>query len=73
MQWIGKNFSEEEFDVVREEKVPLDRVIMVYALVFFEFGHMTDPEEQNAIRHALWQCLPIEIFGEDFATKIVDS
>jgi hypothetical protein len=73
VEWFGKNFSKEEFDVVVEERVPVDEVLFVYALVYFEVKHMTDAEEQNAVRHALWQCFLKKAFGADFATKIGDA
>ncbi|WP_242903126.1 DUF6973 domain-containing protein [Actinomadura terrae] len=70
VEWFGKNFSEEEYNVVRGSNVPVDRVLFVYALVYFEVRHMTDAEEQNAVRHALWQCYLKKAFGADFATQL---
>ncbi|WP_444543370.1 DUF6973 domain-containing protein, partial [Mangrovihabitans endophyticus] len=73
VRWFGKNFSEEEYNVVRDANIPVDRVLFVYALVYFEVRHMTDAEEQNAVRHALWQCYLKKAFGADFATKVGDA
>jgi hypothetical protein len=71
---IGRNFSSEEFTVVMQNR-PQDLygVMVVYARVFLRVEHMTDPEEQNAVRHVLWQCLLKKRFGEDFARKIGDA
>jgi len=73
VSWFGKNFSEQEYNVVRNADIPVDRVLFVYALVYFEVRHMTDAEEQNAVRHALWQCYLKKTFGADLATQIGDA
>ena len=73
VSWFGKNFSEQEYNVVRNAGIPVDRVLFVYALVYFEVRHMTDAEEQNAVRHALWQCYLKKAFGADLATQVGDA
>jgi hypothetical protein len=73
VRWFGKNFSAEEYDAVKNADIPVDRVLFVYALVYFEVRHMTDAEEQNAVRHALWQCYLKKAFGADLATRVGDA
>ncbi|MBC8156271.1 MAG: hypothetical protein H7Z72_25575 [Bacteroidetes bacterium] len=71
---IGRNLSVQEWQVILTTKPQSAvSVILVYAQVFKIIEHMTDAEEQNAVRHVLWQCLLKQRFGADFATKIGEA
>jgi hypothetical protein len=71
---IGKNLSLEEWKVILSSQ-PHNTVsiVMVYAEVFKVIEHMTDAEEQNAVRHVLWQCLLKKRFGAELATKLGEA
>ncbi len=55
---ICRNLSLEEWKVILSSQTHNTiSIVMVYAEVFKVIEHMTDAEEQNAVRHVLWQCL----------------
>jgi GH18 family chitinase len=71
---IGKNLSVEEWKVIlTTQPWNAASIVLVYAQVFKIIEHMTDAEEQNAVRHVLWQCLLKQRFGAEFATKLGDA
>ena len=74
---VGDNFSKEERAVAVKtfgaDLTKLAQVVEVYARVYLEVRYMTDVEQQNAVRHVIWQCLLKKKFGEDFAKQIGDA
>ncbi|BAZ21728.1 glycosyl hydrolase, BNR repeat protein [Kalymmatonema gypsitolerans NIES-4073] len=71
---IGKNLSAEEWKVIlTTQPWNAASIVLVYAQVFKIIEHMTKAEEQNAVRHVLWQCLLKKRFGAEFATKLGDA
>jgi hypothetical protein len=71
---IGRNLSFEEWKVILSlQPHNTVSIVTVYAEVFKEIEHMTDAEEQNAVRHVLWQCLLKKRFGAELATKIGEA
>ncbi len=71
---IGRNLSLEEWKVILSSQTHNTiSIVMVYAEVFKVIEHMTDAEEQNAVRHVLWQCLLKKRFGAELATKIGEA
>jgi hypothetical protein len=71
---IGDNLSANEWKVMLT-KQPRNTVsiVMVYAQVNGIIEHMSNAEEQNAVRHVLWQCLLKKRFGAEFATQLGDA
>ncbi|MGW4528047.1 glycoside hydrolase family 18 protein [Amycolatopsis sp. NPDC004378] len=70
---IGKNISQEECMVALRNPQKVPRWLGVHREVFREVEHMTDAEEQNAVRHVYWQCLLKKRLGEEFAIAMGDA
>ncbi|MEU0331762.1 hypothetical protein [Streptomyces sp. NPDC006193] len=70
---IGKNISDEEYEVIRARPWALFQWIGIHRRVYEVVEHMTDAEEQNAVRHVYWQCLLKKRLGEEFAVAMGDA
>ncbi|MFI1952941.1 glycoside hydrolase family 18 protein [Streptomyces xinghaiensis] len=70
---VGKNISSEEYQVILRYPGNLFHWLGVHRRVFQVVEHMTDAEEQNAVRHVYWQCLLKKRLGEDFAVAMGDA
>ena len=70
---IGKNISLEEYQVILRYPGNLFHWLGVHRRVYQVVEHMTDAEEQNAVRHVYWQCLLKKRLGEEFAIAMGDA
>ncbi|KUM68250.1 glycoside hydrolase family 18 protein [Streptomyces curacoi] len=70
---IGKNISSDEYQVIRKYPANLFQWLGVHRRVYQVVEHMTDAEEQNAVRHVYWQCLLKKRLGEEFAIAMGDA
>jgi hypothetical protein len=70
---IGKNISLEEYQVILRYPGNLFHWLGVHRRVYQVIEHMTDAEEQNAVRHVYWQCLLKKRLGEEFAIAMGDA
>ncbi|WP_181383867.1 glycoside hydrolase family 18 protein [Streptomyces sp. NWU339] len=70
---LGKNISKEECDVIRRYPQNLFNWLGIHRRVYQVVEHMTDAEEQNAVRHVFWQCLLKKRLGEEFAKAMGEA
>ncbi|MFE0252247.1 glycoside hydrolase family 18 protein [Streptomyces sp. NPDC059010] len=70
---IGKNISGPEYLVILKYPKNTFKWLGTHADVYAETGHMTNPEQQNSIRHVYWQCLLKKRLGEAFAVEMGDA
>jgi hypothetical protein len=70
---IGKNISQEEYQVILRYPQNLFHWLGIHRRVFQVVEHMTDAEEQNAVRHVYWQCLLKKRLGEEFAKAMGEA
>ena len=70
---IGKNISDEEYQVILRYPANLFQWLGIHRRVYQVVEHMTDAEEQNAVRHVYWQCLLKKRLGEEFARAMGDA
>jgi GH18 family chitinase len=70
---LGKNISSDEIAVILKYPQNLFQWLGIHRRVFQAVEHMTDAEEQNAVRHVYWQCLLKKRLGEDFARAMGDA
>ncbi|GAA2418474.1 hypothetical protein GCM10010420_56190 [Streptomyces glaucosporus] len=70
---VGKNISYEEYQVILRYPANLFQWLGVHRRVYQVVEHMTDAEEQNAVRHVYWQCLLKKRLGEEFAIAMGDA
>ncbi|MFF2361281.1 glycoside hydrolase family 18 protein [Streptomyces sp. NPDC058122] len=70
---VGKNISYEEYQVILKYPVNLVSWLGIHRRVYQVVEHMTDAEEQNAVRHVYWQCLLKKRLGEEFAVAMGEA
>lgn len=70
---IGKNISREEYEVILSYPQNTFHWIGIHRRVYLEVEHMTNVEEQNAVRHVYWQCLLKKRLGEGFARAMGEA
>jgi len=70
---VGKNISREEYEVILRYPQNLFHWLGIHRRVFQVVEHMTDAEEQNAVRHVYWQCLLKKRLGEEFARAMGEA
>ncbi|KUL24435.1 glycoside hydrolase family 18 protein [Streptomyces regalis] len=70
---VGKNISYEEYQVILKYPANLFHWLGIHRRVFQVVEHMTDAEEQNAVRHVYWQCLLKKRLGEKFAVAMGEA
>jgi hypothetical protein len=70
---IGKNVSGPEVYVALQHPTKIIRWAGVHVEVLQLVEHMTDPEQQNSIRHVYWQCLLKKRLGEEFAKAMGEA
>jgi GH18 family chitinase len=70
---LGRNISLPEVAVIVQQPQNLFRWLGVHAMVYKQVQHMTDPEEQNSVRHVYWQCVLKKRLGEQFAKAMGEA
>jgi hypothetical protein len=70
---FGKNLTYSEWKILLSRPHKTFQGLLSYALTFRVVEHMQDSDKQNAVRHALWQCVLVKRLGVDLATKLGDA